>query len=269
VMRRSTDRATACDPPGRNGFTLVELLIAVFILAMGLVFVFALFPVGIYSTRENVDDTRAAILARSALARMSAEFILDEFDTGQLRTLSNTDPDTFGALWTGTHAYGDGFGASDIRDTDYAQYCWLATYAPLDPTDADPSDTSPFDALRVCVAVIRLGRTIDADALVNQYHPDFSQYDAAVTLTAGSADATVVESPANTSGLVSGGWLCDLRSGRWYRILDIGDDDGNGSVDTVNLTREAEYDSNGVAGTFRNARFFPNVVTVVEGVITR
>lgn len=49
----------------RRGLTLIEILIALIILMVGLVGVFALFPVGIRSTQESVEDTTAALIAES------------------------------------------------------------------------------------------------------------------------------------------------------------------------------------------------------------
>ena len=59
-----------------GGFTLLEILIAIGILAIGLVTVFALFPVGIVAVRDTVEGTRGASLARtsrSELASMRAD----------------------------------------------------------------------------------------------------------------------------------------------------------------------------------------------------
>ena len=57
---------------GRAGFTLLEILIAIGILAIGLVTVFSLFPVGIYAVKETVDNTRGAALAGGARTELVA-----------------------------------------------------------------------------------------------------------------------------------------------------------------------------------------------------
>jgi prepilin-type N-terminal cleavage/methylation domain-containing protein len=55
----------------KTGFTLLEVLIAIGILALGLVTVFSLFPVGIYAAKETVDNTRAATLAGTARSELT------------------------------------------------------------------------------------------------------------------------------------------------------------------------------------------------------
>lgn len=61
-------------PSDRNGLSLTEVLIAFFILAIGIVGVISLFPVGISQVRQAVNDTRSTIVA------MNAESTLEMFD---------------------------------------------------------------------------------------------------------------------------------------------------------------------------------------------
>lgn len=49
----------------RRGFTLIEILIALVVLFIGIVGIIALFPIGIKSTKESVQDTNAALIAES------------------------------------------------------------------------------------------------------------------------------------------------------------------------------------------------------------
>ena len=52
------------------GFTLVEILLSLLILAVGLLGVLALFPLGIDAARQSVESTRAATIARLARAQL-------------------------------------------------------------------------------------------------------------------------------------------------------------------------------------------------------
>lgn len=49
----------------KQGFTLIEILIAMSILVIGLVGILALFPAGLNATRKAIEDTNAAIIADS------------------------------------------------------------------------------------------------------------------------------------------------------------------------------------------------------------
>ena len=245
----------------RGGFTLVELLIAVFLLALGLTFVFSLFPVGVFLQRENTAETRAAILARSALGRISAAHVLDYLDTAQLAVLQSTSPDAVGALRTGPSV--DGFGPEDVRDTNISQYCWLATYArvSLDPAETG-TDTSPLDALRVHIAVIRTGPSLNIDKL---FDPD-PGFAGQVVFKAGEKGAYIVQAPSDRGGFAAGNYVCDMRSGCWYRIVDLRDTGGSADFDRVVLRQPAKYDSIG-GDAFKNALFVPNVVAVFDAVV--
>jgi len=241
-----------------GGFTLVELLIAIFILAVGLTFVFALFPVGIYATRENAAQTRAAILARSALASISAARVIDNFDTADWAILARDADDTVCVLRSGQ----DGLGPDDVRDTDTALYCWMAVYArPVLSETA--TDTSPADALRVHIAVVRTGRAEGIDELFATSSP----FAGRVLFVKDSTEATIDTPPGNRDGFTSGNYVCDLRSGCWYRIQELKDTDGNDEYDMLVLDRAAEYTSNG--SVFDNALFVPNVVAVFDGMVSR
>lgn len=50
------------------GFSLVEMLLAVFILGIGVISISALFPAGIALQRQATDDTVGPIVAKNALA---------------------------------------------------------------------------------------------------------------------------------------------------------------------------------------------------------
>jgi prepilin-type N-terminal cleavage/methylation domain-containing protein len=55
----------------RRGFTFTEVMFAVVILGIGFLMIAALLPVAIKTTKESVDETTAASVARAAIARLS------------------------------------------------------------------------------------------------------------------------------------------------------------------------------------------------------
>lgn len=57
---------------GRGGFTLVEVTLAILVVALGLLSVFSLFPTGLRASEDDVADTRAGMFAETVFGRMRA-----------------------------------------------------------------------------------------------------------------------------------------------------------------------------------------------------
>ncbi|MEE8154526.1 MAG: prepilin-type N-terminal cleavage/methylation domain-containing protein, partial [Phycisphaerales bacterium] len=72
----------------RRSFSLIEVLLSVFILGIGVISIAALFPAGIAQQRQSVDDITGPIVAQNALAILRtklrpADFgTFEEFGTG-------------------------------------------------------------------------------------------------------------------------------------------------------------------------------------------
>ncbi len=60
-------------------FSLIEVLLAVFILGVGVIAIAALFPAGIAQQRQSVDDTIGPIVANNALAVLRSKLRIDDF----------------------------------------------------------------------------------------------------------------------------------------------------------------------------------------------
>ena len=72
-MRR---RRRACK---RRGFSLIEVLLAVFILGIGIISIGAIFPAGIVQQRQSLDDALGPIVADNALATLRAKLSQSDF----------------------------------------------------------------------------------------------------------------------------------------------------------------------------------------------
>lgn len=73
MTRRSTSR--------RWGFSLIELLLAIFILGVGIISIAAVFPAGIILQRKAQDDVLGPAVAESALALIRSRLSQDDFGT--------------------------------------------------------------------------------------------------------------------------------------------------------------------------------------------
>lgn len=79
-----------------RGFTLVELLLAIFILGIGIISVAALFPAGIAQQRQSADDTIGAQVAENAMAIIRSKVKPEMFGWGNLMTSGYSVPGDFG-----------------------------------------------------------------------------------------------------------------------------------------------------------------------------
>jgi len=74
----------------RVGFSLVEMLLAVFILGIGVISISALFPAGIALQRLATDDVIGPIVAKNAMATLRAKLSQDDFGSFQDFGLANS-----------------------------------------------------------------------------------------------------------------------------------------------------------------------------------
>ena len=81
MTRRATERRSDGATKGRRGFSLVEVLLAIFILGIGVIAVAALFPAGIAQQRRSVDDIIGPIVANNALAVLRTRLRAEDFGT--------------------------------------------------------------------------------------------------------------------------------------------------------------------------------------------
>jgi len=92
-------------PAGRSGFSLVEVLMAIFILGIGAISIAALFPAGIAQQRRSTDDVLGPIVANNALSIIRAKLrsqdfgAFEDFSDGQA-VLPLAPRPTVGGDWT-------------------------------------------------------------------------------------------------------------------------------------------------------------------------
>ncbi len=97
----------------RRGFSLVELLLAVFILGIGIIGISALFPAGIAQQRQATDDIMGPVVADNALAILRTKL----------------KPEWFGScdefFQPSDRAYPNGFAAVSLGNTIPGDWRWM------------------------------------------------------------------------------------------------------------------------------------------------
>ena len=66
---------------GRLGFSLIELLLAIFILGVGVISIAAVFPAGIIQQRRTQDDVFGPVVAEAALSTIRGRVSQGDFGT--------------------------------------------------------------------------------------------------------------------------------------------------------------------------------------------
>jgi prepilin-type N-terminal cleavage/methylation domain-containing protein len=79
--RPATMTSMLASRPRRRGFSLVELLLSIFILAIGIIAISAIFPAGILQQQQATDDVIGPIVAQEALGVLRSKLEQDDFGT--------------------------------------------------------------------------------------------------------------------------------------------------------------------------------------------
>ena len=129
-------------PVVRRGFSLVELLMAIFILGIGIISIATLFPAGIAQQQKAMDDQVGPLVARNAVSLLRSRIPDDSFGYVEIDSLNPPPWDvTSGdfpwlrpAVVTGGSSSGPAAGALDIFNT-HAEYGLNLTTVTEDGSD--------------------------------------------------------------------------------------------------------------------------------------
>ena len=212
---------TRFNPPNllRRGFSLIEILFAIFILGIGLLMIAAVFPIAIKWTNQDVQSTIGLVISRSAVAQLKAGGL-----TGVVATtipgLSATvpqpyrygtpDPTPSVGIVQPTYAY-------TPNDLNKASYWWQAVVVPVAPTtnqgvaDTPNAASTSSTTYQVYIFVFSKG---DVN---NTYSPQVLIQNSNSTALAPSLDETTYSGAGSATSMPVGAIGLDLATGAVVR----------------------------------------------------
>jgi len=199
-----------------QGFTLIEVLISIFVLSIGIFGVMALFPVGIHQTGKIAKNTVGAVSAEIPLAYTSYKYPAGDvngtdYDTQNIVNLisGTTTPTCYFFPDTGT-----------ITISGNASFGWNTS---LVPVDMDSNGTAT---------------TIGETYLFRQQTVIYKNY----TTNSGTANFTynnaTVSNVSNINNISLNDYICNTQNRIWYRVTGINTSTGN-----VTLQQPYEYET--------------------------
>ena len=117
----------------RGGYSLVEVTLALLVVAIGLTATFALFPDGLAASRAAVDDTEISLFA---------EYVFTTLDLTAIAKGANwkvSDAAMFKSLALAGTETDDRFRLRETSEGSYATFYWVPDTFGLYGTDYDPS----------------------------------------------------------------------------------------------------------------------------------
>jgi len=202
--------------PKKQGFTLIEVLISVFVLSIGIFGVMALFPVGIHQTGKIARNTIGAISAETPLAYALYKYPADntggvDYDIRDIVNLisGTTTPASYFYPDTGT-----------VTISGNSSFGWNTSLVPL---DMDSNGTST---------------TIGETYLFRQQTAIYKNY----MTNSGTANFTynspTISNISNINNISINDYICNTRNHIWYRVTGV-----NASAGNVTIQQSYEYET--------------------------
>jgi prepilin-type N-terminal cleavage/methylation domain-containing protein len=200
-----------------RGFTLIEVLIAIFILAIGLFGVMALIPVGIRQTDQIIKTTTGAISAETPIAYASYKYPAgntggadcDIYDIAKFISGTTTSTCYFYPA-TGT-----------VTVSGSPRYGWTAALVPLD-MNTPPDGTS---------------NTIGETYLFRQQIALYKDYAVSTGTASFMYNNSTLYGVSNINNITVNSFICNTNNHIWYRVTKV-----NTSSGMVTIKQPYEYE---------------------------
>ncbi|MGQ3684059.1 MAG: type IV pilus modification PilV family protein [Candidatus Loosdrechtia sp.] len=202
----------------KEGFTLIEVLVAIFVLAIGIFGVMALFPVGVRTTGKIARTTISGISAEIPNAYLFYKYPPE--DTGGpdysirdvIQLLSGTDTPA-------CYFYPDN---GSIALTGNPQYGWNVAIVPVDvDTNTPGTATSILESY-----LFRRQTAIYKDYKINSGTAHFEY------------NSTTISGVSNIDEISVNDFICNAQNRIWYRITGV-----NRSANSVKIQHPYEYET--------------------------
>jgi hypothetical protein len=203
----------------RDGFSLMEVLLAVGTLAVGMLFIAGVFPVSIHLTTVATERTIAATVADEAFAKIKLYGFLPATDVNWVTAAAGQTPFEYVALTQPPMDY-FAYPSTPTDDPNSKKYWWSAICRRIDIND-----------VQVTVFVSRKAGASKFNALSLLSPFTFTTADrpvavpVEVTGTAGDYELTITENVGNKTWINDGYTIVDGALGQIYRVLERYRDD--------------------------------------------
>ncbi len=200
------------------GFTLVEVLAAIFIISIGVFGVMALFPVGIHQTDKIVKNTVGGVSSEIPLAYLSYKYPAGntggaDYDIQEIVTFIS------GTATPACYFYPSA-GVGTI--TGNAMYGWTSAVVPVD-MDTPGNGTATA-----------IGETY----LFRQQTAIYKNYAASIGTATFTYKSTTVSNVSNINQITLSDYICNAQNHIWYRVTAV-----HVSLGNVTIKQPYEYET--------------------------
>ncbi|MFO0795067.1 MAG: prepilin-type N-terminal cleavage/methylation domain-containing protein [Candidatus Brocadiaceae bacterium] len=196
----------------KQGFTLIEVLIAIFVLVIGIFGVMALFPVGIHQTAKIATMTTGAISAEIPLA-----YALYKYPAGNTGGPDNDIQDIVSTISGTTTPMCYIFPASGTV-TISGHYGWNMSLVPVD-MDGNGTATSVSETF-----------------LFREQIAVYKNYKVATGTANFSYNSTAITNVSNINNISINKYICNAQNNIWYRVTGV-----NAPSNSITIKQSYEY----------------------------